>query len=66
MSPRKPPVPPTRSPKAPGPPDPTVTSPQARRRVPSAKAVVRKGDVLDAAGDTRARWPGARPKFKKK
>lgn len=59
------PIEPGRSKKAGRPPAPVPMSPQARRRQKTAHAAVRKGTMLLEAADTRARWPAARPKFKK-
>lgn len=55
-----------RSRKAGRPPQPPVTSPQARRRRPSARAAVRKDTMLLQAGQgPRVLWGVTRPKVKK-
>lgn len=56
----------TRSKKAGQPPEPTTASPQVRRRRRTATSAVRKDTMLlQSAQDPRARWPAARPKYRK-
>ena len=58
---------PTRSKKAGRPPEPRGEAPRVRRRLKTAQAAVRKDTMLlQSAQDPRARWPAARPKFKKR
>ena len=56
----------TRSKKAGRPPEPTAAPARVRRRLKTAKSAVRKDTMLlQSAQDPRARWPAARPKFRK-
>jgi hypothetical protein len=56
----------TRSKKAGRPPEPTATPARVRRRLKTATAAVRKDTMLlQSAQDPRARWPAARPKYRK-
>ena len=55
-----------RSKKAGRPPQPTVAPARVRRRLKTAKVAVRKDTMLlQSAQDPRARWPAARPKYRK-
>jgi hypothetical protein len=61
------PIQPARSAKAGQPPEQRAIAPRVRRRQKTATAAVRKDTMLlQPAGDTRARWPAAKPKFKKR
>jgi len=61
------PIQPTRSKKAGRPPEQRSIAPRVRRRQKTATAAVRKDTMLlQPAQDTRARWPAARPKSKKR
>ena len=55
----------TRSKKAGRPPEPAAAPARVRRRLKTAKTAVRKDTMLLSAEDSRARWPAAKPKFKK-
>jgi hypothetical protein len=56
----------TRSKKAARPPEPTAAPARVRRRRKTATAAVRKDTTLfQSAQDPRARWPAARPKYRK-
>jgi len=56
----------TRSKKAGRPPESTVTPTRVQRRLKTAKGAVRKDTMLlQSAQDPRARWPAARPKYRK-
>ena len=56
----------TRSKKAGRPAEPTTASGQVRRRSKTAKTAIRKDTMLlQSAQDPRARWPAARPKYRK-
>ena len=58
---------PARSKKAGQPPEQPPIAPRVRRRQKTATAAVRKDTMLlQTAQDTRARWPAAKPKFKKR
>jgi hypothetical protein len=58
---------PTRSKKAGQPPQPQRDVPRVRRRLKTAQAAVRKDTTwLQPPTDPRARWPAAKPKFKKR
>jgi hypothetical protein len=61
------PIQPTRSKKAGRPPESRPETPRVRRRQKTAQAAVRKDTMLlQSAQDPRARWPAAKPKFKKR
>jgi hypothetical protein len=61
------PIQPTRSKKAGRPPEARAETPRVRRRQKTAQVSVRKDTMLlQAAQDPRARWPAAKPKFKKR
>ena len=61
------PIQPARSKKAGRPPEQRSIAPRVRRRQKTATAAVRKDTMLlQPAQDTRARWPAAKPKFKKR
>jgi hypothetical protein len=61
------PIQPTRSKKAGRPPEQRPIAPRVRRRQKTATAAVRKDAMLlQPAQDTRARWPAAKSKFKKR
>ena len=61
------PIKPTRSKKSGRPPEPSPIAPRVRRRQKPATAAVRKDTMLlQPAQDTRARWPAAKPQFKKR
>lgn len=61
------PIQPTRSKKAGRPPESRPETPRVRRRQKTATAAVRKDTMLlQSAQDPRARWPAAKPKFKKR
>ena len=56
----------TRSKKAGRPPESTATPARVKRRLKTATAAVRKDTMLlQSAQDPRARWPAARPKYRK-
>ena len=56
----------TRSKKAGRPPEPTAVPARVRRRLKTATSAVRKDTMLlQSAQDPRARWPAARPKYRK-
>lgn len=58
---------PPRSKKAGRPPEQRPVTPRVRRRQRTAQAAVRKDATLfQPPADTRARWPAAKPKFKKR
>jgi hypothetical protein len=55
-----------RSKKAGRPPEATASPARVRRRQKTARAAVRKDTMLlQSAQDPRARWPAAKPKFRK-
>jgi hypothetical protein len=60
------PTPQPRSKKAGRPPEQPAATPRVKRRQKSATAEVRKDTTLLQSADTRARWPAAKPKFKKR
>lgn len=61
------PIRPSRSQKAGRPPESRPETPRVRRRRKTATAAVRKDSMLlQSAQDPRARWPAAKPKFKKR
>ena len=61
------PIQPPRSKKAGRPPESRPETPRVRRRQKTAQAAVRKDSMLlQSAQDPRARWPAAKPKFKKR
>ena len=61
------PIQPPRSSKAGRPPESRPVTPRVRRRQKTAQAAVRKDSMLlQSAQDPRARWPAAKPKFKKR
>jgi len=67
MAAKRNPVRASRSPKAGRPPEASVSPPRIRRRQKTASAAVRKDTTLLQSGeDPRARWPAAKPKFKKR
>jgi hypothetical protein len=55
-----------RSKKAGRPPEPTAAPARVRRRLRTATTAVRKDTMLlQSAQDPRARWPAARPQYRK-
>jgi hypothetical protein len=61
------PIQPARSKKAGRPPESRPETPRVRRRQKTAKETVRKDSmVIQSTYEPRARWPAAKPKFKKR